>query len=117
MTVDQALDHPYLSAYVRWLQQVILIFLDELIVQHDPEDEPVVASLDPEYFEFDSEFMFHIICVSLTLIFAVHKDDLSKDQLKGQFFFAFNNPFPLLKIRVELLYEEVMSFIPAISQP
>jgi len=23
--------------------------------QHDPEDEPVVASLDPEYFEFDSE--------------------------------------------------------------
>jgi len=59
MTVDQALNHPYLSAY------------------HDPEDEPVVASLDPEYFEFD-----------------MHKEELSKDQLK------------------ELLYEEVMSFVP-----
>jgi hypothetical protein len=88
-------------------------------VQHDPEDEPVVASLDPEYFEFDSEFIFHAICIllSLTLIFAVHKDDLSKDQLKGTVFFPFNYPFPILTICVELLYEEVMSFIPVISQP
>ncbi|KAF9786877.1 CMGC/MAPK protein kinase [Thelephora terrestris] len=61
MTVDQALNHPYLSAY------------------HDPEDEPVVASMEPDYFEFD-----------------MHKEDLSKDQLK------------------ELLYEEVKSFVPAI---
>lgn len=35
LTVDQALEHPYLSAY------------------HDPEDEPAVSSLDSEYFEFD----------------------------------------------------------------
>ena len=35
LTVDQALEHPYLAAY------------------HDPEDEPAVAPLDPEYFEFD----------------------------------------------------------------
>jgi len=59
MTVGQALEHPYLAAY------------------HDPEDEPTVPSLDPEYFEFD--YM-----------------DLSKDQLK------------------DLLYEEVISFIPCI---
>jgi hypothetical protein len=25
--------------------------------QHDPEDEPVVASLDPDYFDFDREFL------------------------------------------------------------
>jgi len=35
LTVDQALEHPYLAAY------------------HDPEDEPAVSSLDSEYFEFD----------------------------------------------------------------
>ncbi|KAH7931132.1 CMGC MAPK protein kinase [Leucogyrophana mollusca] len=35
LTVDEALQHPYLSAY------------------HDPEDEPIVASLDPDYFDFD----------------------------------------------------------------
>ncbi|KAG6911861.1 Mitogen-activated protein kinase 2 [Tephrocybe rancida] len=61
MTVDEALEHPYLSAY------------------HDPEDEPVVTPLSPSYFEFD-----------------LHKDDLTKDQLK------------------ELLYEEVLSFVPSI---
>ncbi|KAF9532060.1 CMGC/MAPK protein kinase [Crepidotus variabilis] len=61
MTTDEALEHPYLSAY------------------HDPEDEPTVQPLSPSYFEFD-----------------LHKDDLSKDQLK------------------ELLYEEVLSFVPSI---
>ncbi|CDO72373.1 hypothetical protein BN946_scf184977.g72 [Trametes cinnabarina] len=35
LTVDQALEHPYLAAY------------------HDPEDEPAAPSLDPNYFEFD----------------------------------------------------------------
>ena len=38
MTVDEALEHPYLTAY------------------HDPEDEPVVTPLSPEYFEFDSAY-------------------------------------------------------------
>lgn len=37
LTVDEALEHPYFSAY------------------HDPEDEPVCAPLSPSYFEFDSE--------------------------------------------------------------
>lgn len=65
MSVDQALNHPYLSAYVsgslfRLPEQPV----DHLIFgQHDPEDEPVVASLDPEYFEFDSE-LFLSSCVS-----------------------------------------------------
>ncbi|KAF7289176.1 Mitogen-activated protein kinase [Mycena indigotica] len=44
---------------------------------HDPEDEPIAPPLDPEFFEFD-----------------LHKDDISRDQLK------------------ELLYEEIMSFTP-----
>ncbi|KAF8889644.1 mitogen-activated protein kinase [Infundibulicybe gibba] len=45
---------------------------------HDPDDEPVAPPLDPEFFEFD-----------------LHKDDISREQLK------------------ELLYEEIMSFQPA----
>ncbi|TDL16148.1 mitogen-activated protein kinase [Rickenella mellea] len=44
---------------------------------HDPDDEPVAPPLDPEFFEFD-----------------LHKDDISREQLK------------------ELLYEEIMSFHP-----
>ncbi|KAH8829061.1 mitogen-activated protein kinase [Flagelloscypha sp. PMI_526] len=44
---------------------------------HDPDDEPVAPPLDPEFFEFD-----------------LHKDDISREQLK------------------ELLYEEIMSFQP-----
>ncbi|KZV99730.1 mitogen-activated protein kinase [Exidia glandulosa HHB12029] len=35
ITVEQALEHPYLEAY------------------HDPDDEPVAPPLDPEFFEFD----------------------------------------------------------------
>ncbi|TFK38112.1 mitogen-activated protein kinase [Crucibulum laeve] len=45
---------------------------------HDPDDEPVAPPLDPEFFEFD-----------------LHKDDISREQLK------------------ELLYEEIMTFQPA----
>ena len=37
MTVEQALEHPYLSAY------------------HDPEDEPTAPSLPPDFFKFDLE--------------------------------------------------------------
>ncbi|KAF7966228.1 hypothetical protein HWV62_39463 [Athelia sp. TMB] len=61
ITVDRALEHPYLAAY------------------HDPEDEPTTEELDPDYFEFDSR-----------------KDDMSKADLK------------------ELLYQEILSFVPAI---
>lgn len=42
---------------------------------HDPDDEPVAPPLDPDFFEFD-----------------LHKDDISREQLK------------------ELLFEEIMSF-------
>lgn len=63
LTVDEALEHPYLSAY------------------HDPDDEPVVTPLSPSYFEFD-----------------LHKEKLNKDQLK------------------ELLYEEVLAFVPSINK-
>ena len=35
MTVEEALSHPYLSAY------------------HDPTDEPECASIPPEFFDFD----------------------------------------------------------------
>ncbi|KAG1865748.1 kinase-like domain-containing protein [Suillus tomentosus] len=45
---------------------------------HDPDDEPVAPPLDPEFFEFD-----------------LHKDDISREQLK------------------EFLYEEIISFCPA----
>ena len=54
--------------------------------QHDPEDEPVVRSLDSEYFEFDSKKIcaHRVSALYLTCCpIAVHKDDLSKDQLKG----------------------------------
>lgn len=61
LTVDEALEHPYLASY------------------HDPDDEPVAAPLSPSYFAFD-----------------LHKESLTKDQLK------------------ELLYREVMSFVPSI---
>jgi len=47
---------------------------------HDPDDEPVAPPLDPEFFEFD-----------------LHKDDISREQLK------------------ELLYEEIVSFKPVIG--
>ncbi|KZT25754.1 mitogen-activated protein kinase [Neolentinus lepideus HHB14362 ss-1] len=47
---------------------------------HDPDDEPVAPPLDPEFFEFD-----------------LHKDDISREQLK------------------ELLYEEIMSFRPTMQ--
>ena len=56
ITVEQALAHPYLEAYVRitccsW--EASLIFF-----QHDPDDEPVAPPLDPEFFEFDCRYSF-----------------------------------------------------------
>lgn len=56
ITVDEALEHPYLSAYVvidcpiSSFQTLIFVY------QHDPEDEPVVTPLSPSYFEFDRQF-------------------------------------------------------------
>ncbi|KAF8867786.1 hypothetical protein CPB85DRAFT_1449455 [Mucidula mucida] len=53
-------------------------FLVSATGYHGPDDEPVAPPLDPEFFEFD-----------------LHKDDISREQLK------------------ELLYDEIMSFRPA----
>jgi hypothetical protein len=44
-------------------------------LQHDPEDEPVAPPLDPEFFEFD-----------------LHKDDISREQLKGASPLSFSWP-------------------------
>ena len=86
--------------------------------QHDPEDEPVVTPLSPSYFEFDRQFIpiFIIICKPLKISTKlVHKDDLSKDQLKGKVFtFAITLPSCLFINYAELLYEEVLSFVPSI---
>jgi mitogen-activated protein kinase 1/3 len=77
-TIEEALEHPYLSAY------------------HDPEDEPTSGTLDPDYFQFDCEFRPLLRNRTTSNGSIVHKDELSKSDLK------------------ELLYEEVMSFVPSI---
>jgi len=80
--VEAALAHPYLEAY------------------HDPDDEPVAPPLDPEFFEFDRAYSLLFIWVSHIHSFqplTVHKDDISREQLK------------------ELLYEEIMSFHPTLG--
>lgn len=51
--------------------------------QHDPEDEPVVASLDPDYFDFDREFLSNLSGVLTQFLFLEFKDDLTKADLKG----------------------------------
>jgi serine/threonine protein kinase len=66
MTVDEALEHPYLAAYVS-SSSLTSMYRYPHPPKHDPEDEPTVTPLSPDYFEFD-----------------MHKDDLSKDQLKGR---------------------------------
>lgn len=68
--------------------------------QHDPDDEPVAPPIDPEFFEFDRMFLLFFWALDLTLLFflfsfIVHKDDISREQLK------------------ELLYDEIMTFQPA----
>lgn len=101
MTVDQALSHPYLSAYVR--TSALLLYLTLKLqshIQHDPEDEPAVTPLSPSYFQCD-----------------LHKDDLTKDQLKGTSPSVFRprcrRYLKILRF-TELLYEEVLSFVPSI---
>ena len=70
--------------------------------QHDPEDEPAVSSLDPEYFEFDCECPCPSrsrsrppgspTLIVLTTPPGCTDKELNKDELK------------------QLLYDEVMSF-------
>ena len=65
-------------------------------VQHDPEDEPAVAPLDPEYFEFDCESAKFISMITVLPNNVSLDLDLNKQQLK------------------ELLFEEVRAFVPCI---
>ncbi len=53
MTTDEALEHPYLSAYVCHILFLVLLKFVLISRKHDPEDEPTVTPLAPEYFEFD----------------------------------------------------------------
>jgi mitogen-activated protein kinase 1/3 len=66
-----------------------------LVIQHDPDDEPIAPPLDPEFFEFDCKLFVLETSIVYSSHPAVHKDDISREQLK------------------ELLYEEIMSFHPA----
>jgi mitogen-activated protein kinase 1/3 len=69
MTVEEALAHPYLEAYVRVHAPSTLLPSNQRSRyshwQHDPNDEPTCASLPPEFFEFD-----------------LQKDEISREQLK-----------------------------------
>lgn len=64
MTVDDALEHPYLSAYVSIAIFKACLYLSWL--QHDPEDEPAATPLDPSYFDFDSKLVLHshLTCIN-----------------------------------------------------
>lgn len=64
-----------------WKFQSVLTYQKK----HDPEDEPVVTPLSPSYFEFDRETLSFstFFDVQIHPLLIVHKDDLSKDQLKG----------------------------------
>lgn len=57
ITVDEALEHPYLSAYVTIDYPIFTFQTLTFVYQHDPEDEPVVTPLSPSYFEFDRQFI------------------------------------------------------------
>ena len=52
LTVEKALAHPDLEAYVRTYTLAGVLVLR--VLQHDPEDEPIAPPLDAEFFEFDS---------------------------------------------------------------
>ncbi len=83
-----------------WFWPSQLVAVHALISsQHDPDDEPVVSSLDPDYFDFDGErpirgIFRHFDIITITA--SDRKETLDKAQLK------------------ELLYEEVVSFVPSI---
>jgi mitogen-activated protein kinase 1/3 len=54
LTADEALGHPYLSSYVRALTSFIIITMrSNRCLKHDPDDEPVALTLDPNYFNFE----------------------------------------------------------------
>lgn len=67
LTVEEALAHPYLEAYVGAHTPFTVSSLGSCYYhqQHDPNDEPTCASLPPEFFEFD-----------------LQKDEISREQLR-----------------------------------
>lgn len=70
--------------------------------------------LSPSYFEFDRMlFWLHNVTKYPDFVHSVHKDDLSKDQLKGELVYA-GFLQALMLVYTELLYEEVLSFVPSI---
>jgi mitogen-activated protein kinase 1/3 len=100
MTADEALAHPYLSSYVRCLFFFIMVARSIRSLKHDPEDEPAATTLDPDYFNFEGMwcnplcFAFLVSCSSLCA--SEENESLDKAQLK------------------ELLYDEIVSFVPSI---
>ncbi len=56
LTVEEALEHPYLSAYVRALGVSRRPVLNSTVHrQHDPDDEPAARFLDPNGLDFDGK--------------------------------------------------------------
>jgi hypothetical protein len=53
LTADEALSHPYLSSYVRFLASLVGIMCSIRHLKHDPDDEPVALTLNPNYFDFE----------------------------------------------------------------
>lgn len=62
ITVEDALAHPYLEAYVHHFTACCsyLVRGSNPLEQHDPDDEPVAPPLDPEFFEFDRKSLLPI---------------------------------------------------------
>lgn len=56
LTAEEALEHPYLSAYVRALGVSRRPVLNSTVHrQHDPDDEPAARFLDPNGLDFDGK--------------------------------------------------------------
>jgi hypothetical protein len=81
---------------------------------HDADDEPSSEPLDPNYFEFD--LVKEVSCGSFDESNArllMYSQEISKPELKRAFFRRHLCTL-YTDCTAELLYEEVMSFVPAI---
>ena len=114
LTVTQALEHPYLAAYVCYSLLLDIWAVQFMtLLQHDPEDEPAVSSLDPEYFEFDCEFPDHDFHGNL--INTCRRQRSQQGATKRSVAVLSILTWPLTHfIFAELLYDEVKSFTPCI---
>ena len=98
LTAEEALEHPYLSSYVCTLSVSLVVARSNpaLYQKHDPDDEPAALFLDPNYFDFDGKKCNQTLGFPRLIFAPDAKVPLDKAQLK------------------ELLYEEVVSFVPSI---